>query len=73
MISKKRALRCVTHHYGCNCREYKMQEMESVLRVIRTWAYLYLEKPGHTDSAKKIMLSIESISNSALNCYEEDK
>jgi hypothetical protein len=37
-VSKKRAERCVTHHYGCDCREYRFAQMEMALKIIRTWA-----------------------------------
>ena len=37
-IDKKHAGKCITHHYACDCREYKAQEMESALKTIRTWA-----------------------------------
>jgi len=38
MITKSRANKCVTHHAACDCREYRYQQMESALKVIRTWA-----------------------------------
>jgi hypothetical protein len=30
-VSKKRAERCVTHHHGCDCREYRLTQMELAL------------------------------------------
>jgi uncharacterized protein YdcH (DUF465 family) len=30
-VSKSRAERCVTHHYACDCREYRYQEMLKAL------------------------------------------
>ena len=44
-ITKKRAEKCVTHHYACDCREYRYQEMERALKVIHTWASV----PGALD------------------------
>ena len=38
MTTKKRAERCITHHWACDCREYRAQEMEEALKIIRTWA-----------------------------------
>ena len=44
MITVKRASKCVTHHYACDCREWKYEKMESALQVIHTWAFCYLEE-----------------------------
>jgi len=38
IISKARAERCVTHHWACDCREYRMNEMEQALKLILVWA-----------------------------------
>jgi len=38
MTTKSRANKCVTHHAACDCREYRYEQMESALKVIRTWA-----------------------------------
>jgi hypothetical protein len=34
-VSKARAERCVTHYYGCDCREYRYQEMLKALEYVR--------------------------------------
>jgi hypothetical protein len=33
-----RVRRCVTHHAGCECREWRYERMERALKVIHTWA-----------------------------------
>ena len=38
MVTKAKAEQCVTHHNACDCREYRMQEMETALKVIAAWA-----------------------------------
>jgi len=43
MTTKKTAMRCTTHHSACDCREYRFQQMESALKVIRTWAAFDLD------------------------------
>ena len=37
-VSKARAERCITHSHGCDCREYRLQQMAKALRIIHTWA-----------------------------------
>jgi len=46
MTTKKRAEKCTTHFAGCDCREYRHEQMESALKVIRTWAAFDLENCG---------------------------
>ena len=43
MTTKKQADRCVTHHFACDCREYRYEQMESALKVIRTWMSFGIE------------------------------
>lgn len=57
-ISKRKAERCTTHHFACDCREYKMQEMEQALRIIRTWAHFDAKNPTH----------VAELCDKALNC-----
>lgn len=38
MTTKKKADNCMTHYYGCDCNRYRFEQMESALKVIRTWA-----------------------------------
>lgn len=33
-FTKQRAERCVTHHYGCDCMMYRLQEMEAAMRAV---------------------------------------
>ena len=47
---KARAERCVTHHHACDCREYKFQELEAELAVLRELLYDAYEL-GQTDAA----------------------
>lgn len=37
-VSKARAERCVTHHFGCDCREYRYERMQGALMRILIWA-----------------------------------
>jgi hypothetical protein len=48
-ITKARADACVTHHWACDCREYRFQKIEDSLMWIR---FLILLKYG--DSPKEI-------------------
>ena len=43
MITEKRVSKCVTHHYACDCREWKYEKMVSALQVIHTWASYHAE------------------------------
>ncbi len=65
-ITKKRAEKCVTHHL-CDCSEYKMQQMEQALRVIRTWGAFDEEGKWLTDPALKPMHVIQ-LCDKAVNC-----
>lgn len=38
MISKAKAIRCVTHSSACDCRERLFDSMQLALRVIAAWA-----------------------------------
>ncbi|MDX9776846.1 MAG: hypothetical protein RBT40_13005 [Petrimonas sp.] len=33
-----RVQHCTTHHYACDCREWRYEQMESALKIIATWA-----------------------------------
>ena len=35
-----KVLCCTTHHHACECREYRMREMETALKCIAVWAEL---------------------------------
>ncbi|MDX9788921.1 MAG: hypothetical protein RBT11_19255 [Desulfobacterales bacterium] len=65
MTSKNRAERCVTHHYACDCREYRYEQMESALKVISTWMDLGIQNgmvaaaPEHILALCKRALGIE--------------
>lgn len=70
-ISKKRAEKCVTHYYGCDCREYRYQEMESALTVIYAWA-----SPEQSDTLpwidqRAICFNIANIAKEALECLSK--
>ncbi len=65
-VSKKRAERCVTHHYGCDCREYKLTQMELALKIIRTWASCDKTSP---DSREKAMANIVAQCNKGLSLF----
>jgi hypothetical protein len=57
-ISKAKADKCVSHHCACDCREYRMQEMESALKVIETWADVWSEGGMSDDTRKHCMRQI---------------
>jgi hypothetical protein len=63
-VSKQRAERCVTHHYGCDCREYRLTQMELALKIIRTWASCDDTSPH---SREKAMADIAKKCDEALN------
>ena len=42
-ISEKKAERCVTHHYACDCREFEHATMNTALKVIHIWATFEIE------------------------------
>ena len=65
-VSKKRAERCVTHHYGCDCREYRFAQMELALQIIRTWASCDKTSP---DSREKAMANIVTQCNKGLSPF----
>jgi hypothetical protein len=37
-VSAAMAKGCVTHHYGCDCREYRYARMQQALIRIMIWA-----------------------------------
>lgn len=34
----KRVRDCIRHFNGCQCREWRFEQMQQALRIIRTWA-----------------------------------
>jgi hypothetical protein len=54
--SSTRAKRCVTHHYGCDCREYRTLKMREALNTIFA---LVIEQ--RTDTASPILVEIATI------------
>lgn len=34
----QRVRRCTTHHHACDCREWRYEQMEQALRIIKTWS-----------------------------------
>lgn len=38
MTSLQRAANCVTHHHGCDCREYRHMQIEGTLEQIQDLA-----------------------------------
>lgn len=37
-VSKARAKRCVTHHFACDCNQYRYERMQAALIRILIWA-----------------------------------
>ena len=37
-VTAARAKRCVTHHFGCDCREHRFEQMRAALERIRELA-----------------------------------
>ena len=67
--TKKRAEKCVTHHYACDCITYRMQQMEVALKVIRTWAKFDEERSRIV--AALIPDHVIKLCDSALNCLDQ--
>jgi hypothetical protein len=65
-ISKKKAQKCITHH-SCDCIEYKMQQMEQALRVIRTWG-AFDQKGEWPDDPVLKPAHVIDLCDKALNC-----
>jgi hypothetical protein len=38
IVSKEKAEKCVTHHWACDCREYKFHKAITTLKLVRDWA-----------------------------------
>lgn len=64
----RRVLRCTTHHYACECREYKFKEMETALKIIHTWASCY---DRNIETPEEAMLSIVNKCKAALSTTSE--
>jgi len=53
--TKSKANKCVTHHKACDCREYRYEQMESALRVIRTFAGFEIETGVDTLNPEQVL------------------
>ena len=66
-VSEKKAQRCVTHHYACDCREFNHSNTNTALKVIHTWAAFEVENgnenPFHV---------LEQIANKAAKALGRD-
>jgi len=60
MTTKKKADNCMTHYYGCDCNRYRFEQMESALKVIRTWASFDL---GNKSLNVAVALDSEAVVN----------
>jgi len=68
-ITASKAKKCVTHHYACDCREYKYEQMESALHIIRTWAKFDIRNAEYyvpTLTPKHVV----KLCNKVLDCLE---
>ena len=50
---------CISHHYACDCREYKFDQLQSALRTLITAAKSMPENP-HTPSQMALDDAIEA-------------
>ena len=60
MVTKAKAEQCVTHHNACDCREYRMQEMDKALKVIAAWAGLWSDGVMSHETRKHCMWQIRN-------------
>ena len=66
--------RCVTHHYACDCREWKYEQMETALKAIYTLASVELEKNKYLMPVTITNLrNITEMAYKALHCLDEVK
>jgi len=70
VITKKRAMKCITHHHGCDCREYRYQQMEQALKVIHTWASFDLEGK-YPDLPELVPVYVINLCDKALGLIKE--
>lgn len=54
-VFKARAERCVTHYFGCDCREYRYERMRNALHAIHNMVVL---KPENTANAVLIDIGV---------------
>jgi hypothetical protein len=50
-ISKRRAKRCVTHHNGCDCREYGYKQMQDALERIKLFACWHYDPEADVENS----------------------
>jgi len=63
-ISKQQASRCVTHHFACDCREYRYRRMQDALvKILITADFDSLS----TEDRNKAMRDIADLCNAGLN------
>ena len=53
MITKRKAEKCVVHHFGCACRERQFKSMAQALRIIQSWGAFDQEGKWPSDPALK--------------------
>jgi hypothetical protein len=63
-ISKQQASKCVTHHFACDCREYRYRRMQEALIRILIWAD---HDPISGEDRSKAMRDIANACEEALN------
>jgi hypothetical protein len=73
MESEAKAKRCVTHHNACDCREYRMQEMEAALKVIAAWAKWWSDGGMSDDTRKHCMRQIRARAMKGLARSEDSR
>ena len=51
---KRRAVRCVTHYYGCDCREYRQALLEDVAVAARAYQTRWID--GHAETETEMVI-----------------
>ena len=58
--AKAKAKRCITHHNACDCREYRMQEMEAALKDLAAWGKYWSDGNMSAEVRKHCMKQIQN-------------
>lgn len=66
-VSERRAKKCITHHYACDCREFNHSNMNTALKVIHTWAAFEIENGNENPFAV-----LKQIANKAAKALGRD-
>lgn len=62
-VSKEGAERCITHHWGCDCREYQFQKMKEALEIISVVAEVWHD----IENPEEALIRISKLARRTLN------